>query len=49
MFEAAIRTLVQLQAVDTDKLQLASIGDKEDFFQQRVCILKHVTVGCCAR
>ena len=36
IFEAAIRTLVQLQSVDTDKLDLDGIGDKENFFHQRV-------------
>ena len=46
MFEAAIRTLAQLQKVDTDKLQLDSIGDKENFFQERVGIIRRVTEGC---
>ena len=36
IFEAAIRTLVQLQSVDTDKLDLDGIGDKENFFHQKV-------------
>ena len=36
MFEAAIRTLVQLQSVDTDTLHLEGIGDKEHVLQQRV-------------
>ena len=36
IFEASIRTLVQLQSVDTDKLDLDGIGDKENFFHQKV-------------
>ena len=43
IFEAAIRILVQLQSVDTDKLQLDCIGDKENFFQQRVGIKTYAT------
>ncbi|KAL9969767.1 hypothetical protein ACROYT_G022024 [Oculina patagonica] len=39
MFETVIRTLVQLQSVDTDKLQLDGIGDKVNFLQQRLDIL----------
>ena len=35
-FEAGIRTLAQLQSVDTDKLNLDGIGDKENILQQRV-------------
>lgn len=38
IFEAAIRTLVQLHSVDTDKLDLDGIGDKENFFHQKVRI-----------
>lgn len=36
IFEVAIKTLVQLQSVDTEKLQLDGIGDKENFLEQRV-------------
>ena len=36
IFEIAIKTLAQLQTIDTDKLNLDCIGDKENFFQQRV-------------
>jgi len=36
IFEAAIKTLVQLQSIDTDKLNLDCIDDKENFFQQRL-------------
>ena len=36
IFEIAMKTLAQLQAIDTDKLNLDCIGDKENFFQQRV-------------
>ncbi|XP_020627779.1 acyl-CoA dehydrogenase family member 11-like isoform X2 [Orbicella faveolata] len=39
IFEAAIRTLAQLQSVDTDKLDLDGIGDKENFFHQRLDML----------
>ena len=40
IFEDAIRTLVQLQSVDTDRIQLAGIGDKENCIQERVkCFL----------
>ena len=47
IFEAAIRTLVQLQSVDTDKLDLDGIGDKENFFHQRVSIqLKTKCLNC---
>ena len=36
IFEVAIRTLVQLQSVDLDKLDLDGIGDKENFFHRKV-------------
>jgi len=36
IFEASISTLVQLQSVDTDTLDLDGIGDKENFFHQKV-------------
>ena len=36
MFEVAMKTLAQLQSIDTDKLNLDCLGDKENFFQQRV-------------
>ena len=36
IFEAAIRTLVQLQTVNTDGLHLEGLGDKENYFQARV-------------
>jgi len=39
IFEAAIRTLVQLHSVDTDKLDLDGIGDKENFFHQKLDML----------
>ncbi len=46
MFEVAIKKkMVQLQSVDTDKLQLDGIGDKENFLQQRVGIMKRVSMG----
>lgn len=44
IFEAAMKTLAQLQSIDTDKLNLDCIGDKENFFQQRVgTIIIHIT------
>ena len=36
IFEVAIETLAQLQSLDTDKLQLDCIGNKDNLFQQRV-------------
>ena len=36
IFEASIRTLVQLQSVETDKVDLDGIGDKENFFHLKV-------------
>lgn len=36
IFEIAIKTLARFQTIDTDKLNLDCIGDKENFFQQRV-------------
>ncbi|XP_073247761.1 acyl-CoA dehydrogenase family member 11-like [Porites lutea] len=36
IFEAAIRTLVQLQTVNTDGLHLEGLGDKENYFQARL-------------
>ena len=45
IFEAAIRTLAQLQSVDTDKLDLDGIGDKENFFHQRVGIQHGIKCG----
>ena len=36
IFEVAMKTLAQLQSIDTDKLNLDCLGDKENFFQQRV-------------
>jgi len=44
IFEIAMKTLAQLQSIDTDKLNLDSLGDKENFFQQRVgTIIIHTT------
>ena len=44
IFEVAMKTLAQLQSIDTDKLNLDCIGDKENFFQQRVgAIIIHTT------
>ncbi|XP_022799065.1 acyl-CoA dehydrogenase family member 11-like [Stylophora pistillata] len=39
IFEAAIRTLALLQSLDTDKLNLEGIGDKEDVLKQRMDML----------
>ncbi|XP_078352098.1 acyl-CoA dehydrogenase family member 11-like [Oculina patagonica] len=39
IYEVAIRTLVQLQSVEIDKLQLDGIGDKENYFKQRIDLL----------
>ena len=39
-----MKTLAQLQSIDTDKLNLDCIGDKVNFFQQRVgAIIIHTT------
>ena len=36
IFEAAIKTLVHLQSLNTDHLNIDGIGDKENYFQRRV-------------
>ena len=43
IFEVSMKTLAQLQSLETDKLQLDCIGNKENFFHQRVGALIHTT------
>jgi len=39
IFEAVMKTLAQLQSLETDKLQLDCIGNKDNFFHQRLDVL----------
>lgn len=36
IFESAIRTLVQLHTLDTDRLHVDDVGDKENYIKHRV-------------